>query len=39
MSSEGTQGENCMKDKGDYQDQVLSDQMVLMIFWQGGWTA
>jgi hypothetical protein len=32
MKAQGEpKGENCMKAKGDYQDQVHSDQMVLMI--------
>ncbi len=29
--------ENCMKAKGDYQDQIHSDQMVQVIVRWGGW--
>jgi hypothetical protein len=29
--------ENCMKAKGDYQVQIHSDQMVLVIVRRGGW--
>ncbi len=35
----GTQGENCMKAKGDDQDRVHSDQMVLVIVSEEGWTS
>jgi hypothetical protein len=39
MKFKGNSRGNCIKTKGDYQDGVHSDQMVLMIFRRGGWTA
>jgi hypothetical protein len=39
MKLRGTRGKNCKKAKGDYQDQVHSDQIVLVIVRQVDWTA
>jgi hypothetical protein len=38
-SSKGTQEGIWMKAKGDYQDRVHSDQIVLVKVMRGGWTA
>jgi hypothetical protein len=39
ISSKGTQEGIWMKAKGDYQDRVHSDQIVLVKVMRGGWTA
>ncbi len=39
LRGKSSQTENCMKAKGDYQNRVHSDQMVLVIVRWGGWKA